>query len=186
MSGSRSGSTYAVDPSEIQWAPSTGLGHTVNLPYEVDKAFRREALREMARDPLGTAEVMAIKAWRFWFGIQRIHNRWAQPLINIAQGGLLLFAALGVISALRRKIMMWPLLASVFYLYAIHVVTYGALRYSMPVVPILMVFAAAGMLDLCARAAGPLAPVMPRRVHAWMADVAREMGRARPTNCAGR
>jgi hypothetical protein len=171
-------SAYGVEPSAVPWSPSTGLGHTVNLPYKVDRAFRQEALNEMLRDPLGTAEVMALKAWRFWFGIQRIQNRWAQPLINVAQGGVLLFAALGVVSALRSKAVVWPLLATVFYLYVIHILTYGALRYSMPVIPIIMVFSAAGVLDLWARMAAPFPRLVPPALRASGAerDAARRTG----------
>ncbi len=141
-------SAYGVDPSKIPWRSSTAPAQTVNVPYEVDQAFTREALRQMRAHPFETLGIMLRKTFRTWFSIGRIQNQWARGFVVALQGSLLALAAYGAIRAAGIGRPLLLLLLPVAYLTLIHTVTFGTLRYSMPMLPVVILLATAGIFHI--------------------------------------
>ncbi|NNL99309.1 MAG: hypothetical protein HKO62_01075, partial [Gammaproteobacteria bacterium] len=158
------------DPALLDWEPSTGVGHSANITPDVDRAFAREALREMKAHPAETLVIVSRKVVRLWFSIGRLKNQWAQGYVALVQGALLTLAGWGIVIAWRRGLQLWPLLVPIGYVTAVHALTFSTLRYSIPLMPLVIMFAVFGALDLCARVLGRLAIERP----AWLAALQAE------------
>jgi 4-amino-4-deoxy-L-arabinose transferase-like glycosyltransferase len=112
----------------------------------------RDALRRMWANPLKAAELMARKAWRFWFSImgRATYNRSLQPWVLVIQLAYLVPAALGVPTVSRTPDIALVCLSIILYVWLGHAVTTANVRYALPVMPFVSLFTAAGLAQ-CAR-----------------------------------
>lgn len=137
----------------------------IKLPHtspEVDRAFARVALQEAQAHSLEVLALLPRKFFRLWFGMSlemnRVfalvpQNRWAKTFVYILQGGLLLFAGYGILRVRHSKLAIFPLVAVVAYTALVHTLIIATLRHSMPLVPVLMLFATIGIGDIGSRCA---------------------------------
>lgn len=138
-----------------QVAAALGMPRThhdvVNITPEEDRALLQAGLNQMLSHPGSTLVLWGKKFYRFWFDIFWPQNRWAQGYVIAMQGVFLGLACLGWRRALKEKLSVWPVLLPVAYFTAIYVVTSATLRYSVPLAPLLMLFAAIGLCDILSR-----------------------------------
>lgn len=144
---------FRKDDSMTDRISLNGRNRPVNIGYEEDRAFTLAALDEVQAHPLETLGLQFRKFFRFWFSIYTLQNRWAQIYIYGLQGTLLLFALYGILRARQAKLALFPVLAVCAYLPLVYTLILSTLRYSMPLVPVLMLFAAVGAGDIVSRLA---------------------------------
>lgn len=120
----------------------------VNITPEEDRALLRAGLHEMVSNPGSTLIIWGKKFYRYWFDIFWQGNRWAQGYVIAAQSVFLGLACIGYLRVRREKLPAWPVLLPVAYYTAIYVITSATLRYSLPVAPLLMLFAVNGFSSL--------------------------------------
>jgi 4-amino-4-deoxy-L-arabinose transferase-like glycosyltransferase len=124
-------------------------GAPTRFGVEQDRRFYAAALRDAAAHPLAALSLVARKAWRFWFQIYHPdHQRYRWLLVPI-QALLLAGCAIGV-SLLRSERAIFYPLAAIVYFNVIHALTLSTFRYSLPVMPYVIMFAVYG----AARTAG--------------------------------
>lgn len=114
---------------------------TFHIEPGLDRAFGSAALEELKSHPLETLALMARKFFRFWFSVYQIENRWAQSWIYIAQGLLLFLTLYGFLQAYRANIVIFPFIIVILYMSLVYTVTLATLRYSIPLIPLLINFA---------------------------------------------
>ena len=131
----KQGQATTADPNQVN-----PLG-TLRIEPGVDRAFRSAALEELKSHPLESLALMARKFFRFWFSIYQIENRWAQSWIYIAQGLLLSLALYGFLQAYRANIVIFPFIIVILYMSLAYTVIVATLRYSIPLIPLLINFA---------------------------------------------
>jgi len=107
---------------------------------ELDRAFYVAALDQVSQNPVKACGMFVRKCWRFWF---LSAARREQALSFVVQAGYLTLLGIG----LRRR---WPwsleivlMLALVAYVMLIHAFSYADMRFSLPVMPLICVLAAA-------------------------------------------
>ena len=138
---------------DLSSTPRNERDRPVNISYEEDRAFTLAALHSIQAYPRETLGLWVQKFFRFWFSIYVLKNRWAQIYIYAAQGLLLLFAAYGVLRAQQARCDIFPLVAVVVYVVLVHTLVIATLRYSIPLVPVLMLFATLGVWGAVSRLA---------------------------------
>lgn len=141
------------------------LGRTLT-PAEVSRFWFNKTFRAITADPARWARLVLRKSLLAWNRLELVDNddqeayaqwspllRWVGLLLHF--GTLVPVAALGVVLTWRRRRELWLLHAMVL-LYALTLVAfYIVARYRFPLVPMLALFAAAGVVELCrARRAG--------------------------------
>ncbi len=127
------------------------LNAPVNIDPGLDRAYARAAIEEMMASPLDALNLLVRKFFRFWFDIYLPENRWAQSVIYLFQAGLLLLAGYGLFVGVRSKVSTLALIAPMVYLAGVYSLVVATLRYSIPLVPILMLLAVVALFDLAAR-----------------------------------
>jgi len=116
--------------------------------YEQDQAYKRAAFQEIMTQPMSEFILLGKKFFRLWFSVFSYSNQYAQVIIYFFQGSLLLFAVYGGIMAKKKTMpVTLILLIVVFYTTLVHTLVVATLRYSIPLVPILSIFAMAGLWD---------------------------------------
>ncbi len=123
----------------------------VNITPEEDRALLRAGLNEMLSHPGSTFVLCGRKLYRFWFDIFWPQNRWAQGYVIGMQSVFLGLTCLGWRRVHKEKLSVWPVLLPVAYFMTIYVLTSATLRYSLPLAPLLMLFAAIGLCDIVSR-----------------------------------
>jgi len=140
-----------------------GKGQDVNLsvlpsitdPIARDAALKQEAIRYIKADPghfIAMMPVKFLRLWRPWPYTGDYQN----PLIVAASVAsavpAFMLALVGLALTLRTNfIRLAPCLAYVGYLTFVHVVTFGSVRYRVPLEPIVLILAAAGLVEILRR-----------------------------------
>jgi 4-amino-4-deoxy-L-arabinose transferase-like glycosyltransferase len=119
-----------------------------------DKRFSGAAIHDFKANPCGTAIVVAKKGFRFWFDVFTPDNRKVMIVLVPIQLILLVLAGIGCCRSLRNLAAVWPLLLVIPYFNAIHAVTVSTFRYCIPVMPLVMIFAAHAIVEWRLRIAG--------------------------------
>lgn len=119
-----------------------------------DKRFSQSAIHDFKADPLATAILVVKKGFRFWFDVFNPDNRKVMTVLVPIQVLLLVLAGIGVCWSLRNLSAVWPLLLVIPYFNAIHAITVSTFRYCIPVMPLVMIFAAHAIVELRLRIAG--------------------------------
>lgn len=120
----------------VEMIQATHAGETI---IEKDRAFYDAAWEQVQSNPLKAGEMMLRKCWRFWFVSAAQRERVASFVIQAV------YLALAGIGLYRR----WPwsrdvglMVALAGYVMVLHALSYADLRMSLPVMPLLCVFAA--------------------------------------------
>jgi 4-amino-4-deoxy-L-arabinose transferase-like glycosyltransferase len=130
--------TTAQDPELFELAFNSPAAHALLV---------RDALGRMWANPLKAAELTARKAWRFWFSImgRATYNRRLIPWVVAIQLAYLLPAALGLWTARRRTDFAVVSVSVILYVWLGHALTTANVRYAVPVMPFVSLYAAAGL-----------------------------------------
>ncbi len=121
------------------------------ISWDDSKAFQRIAFNQIQDNWYELAKISLHKIYRFWFEIYHLDNRWARTYIFLMQLVLLSFAVCGGGIAWRNKIDTFPIVTTIVYFTLLHSVSISTLRYSVPLIPLVSIFSAAGFLTLLAR-----------------------------------
>lgn len=118
---------------------------------ELDKHFKRETALFIKNNPRRFLELAVIKLSRFWSFTPNAsdYQNWKYKLISIiSYGPVVLLAAWQIVAARKRwKQLAFLYLPIVFFTLA-HTVILGSLRYRIPVMPYVIIFAAHGLSKL--------------------------------------
>jgi len=107
---------------------------------ELDRAYYRAAMNQIGGNPLKAAEMIVRKCGRFWFLSAARREQWVSSIIQFIY---LAFFAVGLWRhrpLTHATILMLILIAYVMF---IHALSYADIRFSLPVMPLLCVIAAA-------------------------------------------
>jgi hypothetical protein len=119
-------------------------GQGDQFTVENDKKFFNEALRGIKDNPYATMVLIAKKVFRFWFYIYHPdHKKFTLFLIPI-QGLILSLFLLGIYFSVKEKIEIFHPLAIIIYFNLIHAAVASTFRYSIPVMPYVILFAVYG------------------------------------------
>jgi 4-amino-4-deoxy-L-arabinose transferase-like glycosyltransferase len=133
--------TTAEDPELLELAFNNPTAHALLV---------QDALGRMWTEPVKALELAARKAWRFWFSImgRATYNKQLQPWVTVIQLAYLLPAALGLWTMRRETRFALVSLSAILYVWLGHIVTTANVRYAVPVMPLVSVFAALGLARL--------------------------------------
>jgi tetratricopeptide (TPR) repeat protein len=152
------------------------VGRTLS-PGQVSRYWLMQAFDFIRAEPAAWVELMRIKTMLFWNATeigdtedQYVYADWSSILRVLNPmwhfGLLCALAAIGFVLTLRHWRTTW-LLAAVVLVYAVSVIAFYVMaRYRYPIVPVLMLFAAAGIVEAIDAVRGR------RRVETWMIIVA--------------
>jgi hypothetical protein len=118
---------------------------STQLEASKDRVESAVLLRKIITNPLETVPKIVLQAVTFWY---LVVDRTQSLFVGISAFGLLVLAALGAWMAYRQRATFRPVLAILIYLNLVYAATLAMARYSMPLYPTLMVFAAAGLVWL--------------------------------------
>jgi 4-amino-4-deoxy-L-arabinose transferase-like glycosyltransferase len=119
----------------------------LSITPEMDRRFWAAAMEGLADDPMGSIGLAGRRALRLWFSAYTpAMRRWNGALV-VMHGSLLLLAAWGAVRLMGHDRTIWPLVLVVLYTWGLHTVVVATARYSVPVVPLLVVLACAGLSD---------------------------------------
>jgi len=108
-------------------------------PVEQEVTIRNYLLRKYLSSPAFFFKKAAIQSVQFWYlGGDKLRSL----LFAIMQSALLIPGLFGVIYAAKRKFFILPLVLIIIYFIFIHAVSFGAARYSIPIIPYVGIFAA--------------------------------------------
>jgi 4-amino-4-deoxy-L-arabinose transferase-like glycosyltransferase len=110
--------------------------------YETDQILNREAKRRLLADPLAAVRKFGIGMFTFWYEMTTLTTSLVAGLTAL---GAWLFALVGLRRARREGRQAWLLLAPVLYLNVLLAALLALGRYSVPVLPCLLVLAAYGL-----------------------------------------
>lgn len=125
---------------------------------EKDKYLFRIAMQNhqdmLAGDPVGFSIFMLKKLSRVWFATESGANHRIVLGTNAPLYCLAIIGA-GVAWTLRVRWSLLPLLV-ICYFVILHSLTFPLFRYTLPIIPLVMMFGAVGLVYLLDHAAGPL------------------------------
>jgi len=126
---------------------------------EADRLLTKMAIQGMRQRPVEAMKLLAKKLWRYWLrSYEKLPDgrprHWTVTGIGLQLLHLVLLslAALGLWLSRRRWRIMLPFLLLVLYMTAIHSLSLPVPRYRLPLLPGLLLFAAAGLLSIYDRA----------------------------------
>ncbi len=114
---------------------------------ENDKKLYNEAIGNMIRYPKETAILMFKKAFRLWFSVFSFKMKKYQLLVTILQALVILPAFYGIILSFKNKIRIGPLIIILLFFQILFTVFTATVRYSIPVMPIIISFAVYGLIE---------------------------------------
>ncbi len=119
-------------------------GQGDQFTVENDKKFFEEALRGIKDNPYATIVLIAKKAFRFWFYIYHPdHKKFTLFLVPI-QGLILSLSLLGIYFSIKENKEIFYILIIIIYFNLIHAAVASTFRYSIPVMPYVILFAVYG------------------------------------------
>jgi 4-amino-4-deoxy-L-arabinose transferase-like glycosyltransferase len=121
-------------------------------PVQRDVAYRRGAIRYIQAEPLHFIAMMPVKfarLWRPWPYAGEYHNAAIVMISLVSAVPVFILALLGLVLTLRMHfVQLLPPLVYLCYLTLVHVVTFGSVRYRIPMEPFVLILAAAGLVKL--------------------------------------
>jgi len=121
-------------------------------PVRRDEALRKAAVQYIKSDPLHFIAMMPVKFARLWQPWPHA-DEFKNPLIVIVSVvsamHAFILALIGLALTLRRYFTaLLPCLVYLAYITLVHVVTFGSVRYRVPMEPFVLMLAAAGLVEL--------------------------------------
>jgi hypothetical protein len=124
-------------------------------PIARDRAYRDAAIRYITEDPVRFIKLAELKFLRFWRPWPFAED-YRAPLYIL--GSVISFLPVLILAILyfvffahERITKIAPLVAFIGYLSLVHMVMVGSIRYRLPLEPFLIVFAAAGFVQMIRR-----------------------------------
>jgi hypothetical protein len=120
--------------------------------------WARRARQEIMHHPARTAWLAVRKVLRTWtpfLNAGEFQNVFIQAVMGLWHIPLFLLAIVGVVKGITARRARWLLLAPIAYFTAVHAVFLGSVRYRVPLMPLVCIFAAAGIVWLSSRRAKP-------------------------------
>ncbi len=137
---------------------ASDLAHTKTMPavqdmseLEWDRYFRNQAWQAVRKDPWRAAQLGWMKFRRTWSLTPNVEQYRTGPVAVVSAGwtGFLLISAVGGWWFRRRAVCSWVLLLlPVTGFTLLHTVFVGSVRYRIPIMPLVMVLSATGVVDL--------------------------------------
>ncbi len=128
---------------------------TIINPVQRNQAMQDAALQYIKSDPVHFIAMMPVKftrLWRPWPYAGEFHSTWVVLISVFSAVPAFILALLGLALTLRSRLVpLLPCLAYLGYLTLVHVVTFGSVRYRVPLEPFVLMFAAAGLVELLRR-----------------------------------
>ena len=121
--------------------------HNRNITeVELDEVFKNIAFNNIKDNPLEFLEKIFIGCFHFWYlGENKIKSLG----LAILQFPLIIFAIFGFYFAYKKKIMLIiPLYSIILFFMLIHAVIQAIFRYSIPIMPYVLIFASFGIINL--------------------------------------
>lgn len=128
----------------------------IENPVQRDQAFKRAAVQSIRADPWHFVAMMPVKfarLWRPWPYAGEYHSALIVLVSVISAVPAFILALLGLALTLRSHFSrLLPCLAYLGYLTLVNVVTFGSVRYRVPLEPFVLILAAAGFVEMLRRA----------------------------------
>lgn len=121
---------------------------------EGEKRFKEVALQSMRENPVDSAILIVRKVGRFWVGIYRPMFHSLSIIVIPLQVAFLSVGLLGVWMTWRRQWFVFYILAMILSINAAHAIVTATLRYSIPVMPLVIMLGAAGLVACFDRRSG--------------------------------
>ena len=115
------------------------------MAVENSALFMQDALASIRNHPGQFVWLVFEKFLRFWFAPFHPRTRHFFAAVTLIQLAVLLPAAWGIVLALRRRKAVAPLLLFICYLVPLHALTSATVRYSIPIMPYMILFAVYGV-----------------------------------------
>jgi 4-amino-4-deoxy-L-arabinose transferase-like glycosyltransferase len=126
-----------------------------NDPVQRSQALLNAAVKFIKADPGHFVAMMPVKfarLWRPWPYTDEYHSALVVLVSVISAAPTFILALIGLAMTLRSHFFrLLPCMAYVAYLTLVHVVTFGSVRYRVPLEPFVLIFAAAGLVELLRR-----------------------------------
>jgi 4-amino-4-deoxy-L-arabinose transferase-like glycosyltransferase len=131
-----------ADPAEVDRLEA--------IPGEVarSRAYTKAAEDFIESNPGRFVDLCLLRLREFWSPIPNAASYRATAftlLAGLTSGPMLIFAAIGLVVTWRRWRRLIPLYVLIGYFTALHTITIASLRYRLPIEPLLILFAAAGV-----------------------------------------
>ena len=113
-----------------------------------DLAWTHRAFTDMARHPtrvIRLAFVKIARTWSPWLHARGYTNMWLNAALTLWYSPLFILAIIGICRYPVRSPLFGVLLVPIVYFTLMHAVFLGSVRYRVPVMPLVVVFAAIGM-----------------------------------------
>ncbi len=128
----------------ITWTDEMGKMNEV----ELDRYFRREAIKFLVRNPKRTIRFAWIKFRRFWNVVPNVkeYSSLRYKLVSLfSYGPILLFAIGGIILTAKRWREVILLYLPVIFFTLVHLIILGSIRYRVPIMPFVIIFSSVGL-----------------------------------------
>ncbi len=132
---------FQKEESEIKGNEYGGLG------LRNEDKFYHAAFKSFIRFPKETAILMFKKIFRLWFWVYSIKMQRYQWLITSLQLSIILPALLGMFFSLKNRVKIWPIILILFYFQIIYTLFAPTIRYSLPLMPVVIGFAVYGVSE---------------------------------------
>jgi len=118
------------------------------LSPENDRNFAGEAFKEIRQSPGGFVQLLIRKFFRFWFSIFHPSHKKFEKFLVVIQSAILIPAGVGTGVSLKKHKPIAPLLMVILYYVGLHTLTVATVRYSIPIMPYVIILAVYGLLEL--------------------------------------
>ncbi len=121
-------------------------------PVEIDKMFRREALKNILNNPFGFLKLCVSRVGIFWFSplegtyIIRAKSKALSLAWNLGKYLIVILAIVGIIKTRKDWKRLLPIFSLLVYFTVIHALIHSIRRFSYPLLPIASIFVAIGLL----------------------------------------
>lgn len=124
----------------------------ITNPVEIDKMFRREAIKNILNNPLGFLKLCVSKVGIFWLSplegtyIIRAKSGALSLVWNLGKYLIVILAIVGIIKTRKDWKRLLPIFSFLVYFTVIHTLIHSIRRFNYPLLPIVSIFVAIGFL----------------------------------------
>ncbi len=140
-----------VGKVDVDFAPFASISD----PIARDRALTRAALNYIRADPTHFLSMFVVKFARLWRPWPHTSEYSSLPIILVSAASFISVICLGLwglVGTLRAYfVVSLPIFAYLGFLTLVHMITFGSIRYRIPLEPFVLIFAAAGAVDLMSR-----------------------------------
>ena len=129
----------------LEYTPDFNVATTAWASESSSKKLYKEAIRNMVDHPVASARLMLQKLGRFWFSYAG-RQPFVQMVVCLLQIGVLLPACVGFWFAWKNRVPAGALVPMMIYFPLLHMASTANVRYSVSILPLVMLFAVYGVL----------------------------------------